>query len=112
MSLDLLTPFYFMLSVTSPILGKTSIAKVASLEQRGNMLVQTIEPAERKRDSLWREIRRTQTCIAELRELHAFTKGFQFAGKQLPVSIRKETMEHIEMLLTAELVRLKKQSAT
>ena len=42
----------------------------------------------------------------------AMARANKFAGKQLPVSIRKETMEYIEMLLTAELVRLKKQSAT
>ena len=91
---------------------KTSVAKIPTLRQRGNMAVQRVEPAERETDILWREIRRTKNCIAELRELHAFIKGIQFAGKQLPVSIGKETMEHIEMLLTADLVRLKKQSAT
>ena len=75
------------------------------------MLIHGVESAERETDNLWREIRRTQNCIAEVREWHAFIKGFRFAGKQLPVAIRKETMEHIEMLLTADLARLKQRSA-
>jgi len=35
----------------------------------------------------------------------------RFAGNELPISIRKETVEYIEMLLTADLVRLSERSA-
>jgi hypothetical protein len=64
----------------------------------------------RETDNKWTHIRRTETSIRELRDLAAFIKGIRFAGKRLPITIGEETMQHIEMLLTADLVRLKTQT--
>jgi len=74
------------------------------------MLIQKVESAERETES-WRKIRRTKRYIGEVREWFAFVEGIRFAGKDLPISIRKETVEYIEMLLTADLVRLSERSA-
>ena len=74
------------------------------------MLIQRVESAERETES-WRNIRRTKRYIGEVREWLAFVEGIRFAGKDLPISIRKEMVEYIEMLLTADLVRLSERSA-
>jgi hypothetical protein len=62
--------------------------------------------AERE-TSQWREIRRTEQSIAEVREWFAFAQGAQFAGKPLPIMIHQQTVDQIVALLTANLVRLK-----
>ena len=74
------------------------------------MLIQKVGSAERETES-WRKIRCTKDYIGEVREWFAFIEGIRFAGKQLPISVRKETVEYIEMLLTADLVRLNERSA-
>lgn len=74
------------------------------------MLIQEDESAKRETNS-WRDIRCIQGCIAEVRGWLAFIEGVRFAGKQLPISVQKETVEYIEALLTAELVRLNRRSA-
>ncbi len=75
------------------------------------VMVECLHSAAQETDNLWRQIRRTESFLAEVRGWDAFIKGFRFAGKHLPVPIRPETMAHIEMLLTADLVRLRKQAA-
>jgi hypothetical protein len=63
------------------------------------------EPATRE-TTQWREIRRTQQMLTEVGEWGAFTTGCQFAEKPLPIAVRAETIEHVKMLLNAELLRL------
>ena len=56
--------------------------------------------------SQWREIRRIENCMTEVREWFAFCDGAKFAGNALPITIREETKEQLLLLLTAERVRL------
>jgi hypothetical protein len=56
--------------------------------------------------SQWREIRRVENCMTEVREWFAFCRGTEFAGNALPITIREETKEQLLLLLTAEHVRL------
>src|SRR5205807_7029100 len=65
-----------------------ALAKSLRLAEKKTMLVQEVESARRETES-WREIRRTKGCIGEVREWLAFIEGVRFAGKQLPISIRK-----------------------
>lgn len=44
--------------------------------------------------------------LAEVSKWDAFTTGCRFAEKPLPIAVRSETIEHITMLLTADLARL------
>jgi hypothetical protein len=44
--------------------------------------------------------------LAEVSRWDAFTTGCRFAEKPLPVAVRSETIEHITMLLNADLARL------
>jgi hypothetical protein len=70
----------------------------------------TIEPRTQSvahQISSWQQIQRSERFLLEMRALDTFLKTMAFAGRELPVTVRPETMEHIMMLLTAELVRLR-----
>jgi hypothetical protein len=69
------------------------------------VMVHLKEPAEEE-TTRWTEIRRTKLMLNEVSSWDAFTTGCQYAGKPLPIAVRSETIEHIEMLLTADLMRL------
>lgn len=58
-----------------------------------------------------RNIRRTETSLTEFRALFAFSQGMEFAGKPLPVTVHEQTAQQIELLLMAELIRLKRLAA-
>jgi hypothetical protein len=73
-------------------------------------MVELISSAKRETE-LWNQIRNAESCIVEMRELDGFIKGFQFVGKRFPVVFRRETLEHIQQLLTADLARLRKETA-
>lgn len=70
-------------------------------------MVRITEPAQRETE-IWRQIRFTESSLRDLREWDAFCKGVCFAGEEVPVSIRQENVEFIDMLLTQHLVELKK----
>jgi hypothetical protein len=73
-------------------------------------MVRNIEPAQRETD-LWRQIRSTENALRDLSEWGAFYKGVCFSGEEMPVSIRQESMEHIQLVLTRHLLELKQQAA-
>jgi hypothetical protein len=98
------------LAVSKEVVVKSHLQNQHSSAKRKFMLIQKVESAERETRS-WRKIRCTKDYIGEVREWFAFIEGIRFAGKELPISIRKETLEYIEMLLTADLVRLNERSA-
>lgn len=64
-------------------------------------MVENTFSTERETDNQWKHIRRTEKAIRELRDLRAFIQGIQFVGKRLPITIGDDSMQHMEMLLTA-----------
>lgn len=56
----------------------------------------------------WQSIKRTEKAMRELRDAHVFLTAVQFVGAPMPVSISRDTMEYVEALMTADLVRLRK----
>jgi hypothetical protein len=69
-------------------------------------MIQNIESAEHETNQ-WKQTRLTETCLQDIRALAAFIQGFQFRGERFPIRVSPQTWEHIEQLLTSELVRLK-----
>jgi len=72
------------------------------------MVADLIEAAARE-TSQWREIRANEVALRELRDICVFMQGCDFAGKRLPITLSEESAERIRVLLTADLVRLRKQ---
>ena len=60
---------------------------------------------------LWSHIHRIELCLSEIYSLDGFSKGARYVGKPLPCMPCPESIETIQLLLTAELVRLKKKAA-
>jgi hypothetical protein len=58
--------------------------------------------------SQWQSIKRTEKSMRELRDAYVFLTAVQFVGATMPVSISRDTIEYVEALMTADLVRLKK----
>ena len=83
--------------------------RAAGPDAANRMATQSIESAVRE-VKIWRYLRETETVLQELRDLRAFVKGYEFAGKRLPFTMQDKSIDYIELLLTADLVRLRKQS--
>jgi hypothetical protein len=73
-------------------------------------MVRITEPAQPDPE-LWKQIRCTEHTLKEVMCLGVFLKTSLFWQESLPVSVRPESMELIQLLLTQHLVELKKQAA-
>ena len=63
--------------------------------------------AAKETDIQWRQIRCAEKSLKEIRACDHFAKGAQFVGQPLPVALSDATVEHLELMLMDELLRLK-----
>lgn len=62
------------------------------------------------RETIWSQRRRIENCIREMWESAAFAKGCEYAKRPFPVALSTETVDTIQMVLTAELARLNEKA--
>lgn len=60
--------------------------------------------------AIWRSIRSTEKALVLVQSMETFGKAMKFVGKEIPVEMDRDTLEHLKQVLAADLVRLK-QSA-
>lgn len=74
-------------------------------------MVDLKESAEREREAnRCKHIRHNEAVLAEVCAWEVFFNTSRYDGKQIPVLTRPETFDHLKMLITDRLVRLKQKA--